>query len=101
MLKVLPRLELGLEDSKSSVITNYTIRPLVYLFIFFNLFFRILLSYFKKPLARLELATPGLEVRCAIQLRQPGFALRVHAPCLSLRLRPPRVKDTTENANSK
>ena len=66
MLKVLPRVELGLEDSKSSVITNYTIRPLVYLFIFFYLFFRILLSYFKKPLARLELATPGLEVRCAI-----------------------------------
>ena len=27
MIQVLPRIELGLEDSKSSVMTDYTIRP--------------------------------------------------------------------------
>ena len=37
------------------------------------------------PTERLELSTPGLEVRCAIQLRQDGFSLTV-LPSLSLKL---------------
>ena len=28
------------------------------------------------PTERLELSTPGLEVRCAIQLRQDGFVIQ-------------------------
>ena len=30
------------------------------------------------PTVRLELTTPGLEVRCAIQLRQPGCLTGIH-----------------------
>ena len=72
MLKVLPRLELGLEDSKSSVITNYTIRPLVYLFIFFYLFFRILLSYLKKALGETRTRNPRIRSPMRYPLRHKG-----------------------------
>ena len=72
MLKVLPRLELGLEDSKSSVITNYTIRPLVYLFIFFLLIFPHIVILFKKALGETRTRNPRIRSPMRYPLRHKG-----------------------------